>query len=61
MFLKLLILSLIILLIAVMGLGIRMLLVRNGKFSGGSCSSSPGLQSRGIDCGCGGSCTQDPS
>ena len=53
-FLELVLISIALVIVAVAGLGVRLLLVKDGKFSGGSCSSSPGLESRGISCACGG-------
>ncbi len=52
--LKLLLITVILVAIAFAGLGIRILLERNGQFSGGSCqSTSDGLKEKGISCGCG--------
>ncbi len=52
--LKVFLITIIILLIALAGMGIRMLLQRNGQFSGGSCQSiGPELQNEGISCACG--------
>lgn len=48
---EVLIISIILLFIAVGGLAIRLFLVKDGKFSGGSCQSIPGKE--GISCGCG--------
>ena len=50
--LKLLLITIILVGIAFAGLGIRILLERNGEFSGGSCQSgSKGLDDKGISCG----------
>ncbi len=57
--LKILLITFILLAIAFAGLGIRILLVRNSEFSGGSCQSgSDGLSKKGISCGCGESCNK---
>lgn len=48
---QVILLSIILLFIAVAGLAIRIFLVKDGKFSGGSCQSVPGKE--GISCGCG--------
>ncbi len=63
--LKLLLITVILVAIAFAGLGIRILLERNGQFSGGSCQATPdGLRDKGISCGCGGgscgSAKEDP-
>ena len=55
--LKILLITVILVAIAFAGLGIRILLERNGEFRGGSCqSTSDELEDRGISCGCGGAC-----
>jgi hypothetical protein len=52
--LKILLITIILVAIAFAGLGIRILLEKNGKFSGGSCQAAPdGLKEKGISCGCG--------
>jgi hypothetical protein len=48
---QVILLSIILLFIAIGGLAIRIFLVKDGKFSGGSCKSVPGEE--GISCGCG--------
>ena len=48
---QIILLSIILLFIAVGGLAIRIFLVKDGKFSGGSCKSVPGKD--GMTCGCG--------
>ena len=58
--LKILIITFILVGIAVLGLGIRLLLDRKAEFSGGSCSNgTKALEERGITCGCGGLCYSD--
>ncbi len=59
--LKLLLITVILMGIAFTGLAIRILLERNGQFSGGSCQSrSDGLDEKGLSCGCGrGECVSD--
>ncbi len=54
LFWKLMLISVIIVAIAMAGLGIRMLFMKNAQFSGGSCKTAPGLADKGIGCGCGG-------
>ena len=54
LFLKLIGLVVVLVAIAMAGMGIRMLLKPGANFSGGSCKSSPGLEKKGIGCGCGG-------
>lgn len=51
--LNIIIISTILVIIAVGAMSVRLLFVKDGKFSGGSCKSSPGLEGRGITCGCG--------
>ena len=48
---QIILLTIILLFIAVGALAIRIFLVKDGKFSGGSCKSLPGKD--GISCGCG--------
>jgi hypothetical protein len=56
--LKVLLLSVVLLFLAFAGLAIKMFFDRKAEFKGGSCSAtSPELESRGISCGCGGSCS----
>jgi len=53
--LKILIITVILVGVAFAGLAIRILLEKNGEFSGGSCQSASGdLKDQGISCGCGG-------
>jgi hypothetical protein len=60
---KVILAAVILVVLAVAGLGIRMLFDRKAEFSGGSCqaSKSDELQARGISsCGCGGgTCASD--
>ncbi len=51
--LYLILISFAIMILAVGAMSIRLLFVKDGKFSGGSCRSSPELESRGVTCGCG--------
>ncbi len=51
--LNLILITLVLVMIAVGALSVRLLFVRDGKFSGGSCRSTPGLDQKGIKCGCG--------
>lgn len=56
---QLLVPTFIIVLLAVAGLGIKMLFDKKAEFSGGSCqasSNSKTLQEKGLGCGCGDSC-----
>jgi hypothetical protein len=48
---QIILLTIILLFIAVGALAIRIFLVKDGKFSGGSCKSVPGKD--GMTCGCG--------
>ena len=46
-----------LLILAVGGLGIKMLFDRKAEFTGGSCQvQTEELKEKGITCGCGGSC-----
>jgi hypothetical protein len=51
--LYLILISFVLVILAVGAMSIRVLFTRDGKFSGGSCRSSPELEERGITCGCG--------
>jgi hypothetical protein len=51
--LKLIIISVVLVIIAFGAMSVRLLFVKDGKFSGGSCKSSPKLEERGITCACG--------
>lgn len=51
--LKLILFSVAMVIIAVGALSVRLLFVKDGRFSGGSCRSTPGLDKKGITCGCG--------
>jgi len=52
--LKVLLLSALLILIATVALAIRIIIKPEGKFSGGSCSSTDGkLNEKGIQCTCG--------
>jgi len=52
--LKLLLLSSLLVLIAILALSIRIILKPKGEFSGGKCSGSAALREKGISCTCGG-------
>ena len=54
LYLKLAILAIVLIAVSMSGMAIRMLFKKNAEFSGGSCTSSKGLEDKGIDCGCGG-------
>ena len=56
---KIILIALGLLIIAMAGMGIRMLFDRNAEFSGGSCSTSDSLKDKGITCGCGGQCASE--
>lgn len=52
---KLILLSAVLLLFAILGLSVRLLFDKKAEFKGGSCSAiSPELKEKGISCGCGG-------
>lgn len=51
--LNLILIAVALVLIAVGAMSVRLLFVKDGKFSGGSCRSTPELNNRGITCGCG--------
>lgn len=54
---KVLLATLVLVVIAVAGLGIKLLLDKKAEFTGGSCqatNSSEALNAKGISCGCGG-------
>lgn len=51
--LNLILITLALVIIAVGAMSVRLLFVKDGKFSGGSCRSTPELNNRGITCGCG--------
>lgn len=51
--LKIILLATALIGIALLGMGIRILFTKNGRFSGGSCQHSPELDKRGITCACG--------
>ncbi len=59
--LKIFLISIILVGIAFVGLGIRLLLDRNVEFSGGRCQVTPdGLKEQGISFGCGaGNCASE--
>ncbi len=60
--LKVILAAVVLVLLAVAGLGIKLLFDRKAEFTGGSCqaSGSEELRSRGISsCGCGGACETD--
>ena len=53
---QVIILSTVLILLAVAGLGIKMLFDKNAEFKGSSCQAaadSPELQKQGVSCGCG--------
>ena len=53
--LKVLLITVILVVIAFLGLAIRLLIDRKAEFSGGSCQATPdALKEKGIGCGCGG-------
>jgi hypothetical protein len=52
--LKILLITIILLIIAFAGLGIRLLLDRNVEFSGGYCRAGNIPNERNLTCGCGG-------
>lgn len=54
---KVLIAAFVLIVLAVAGLGIKLLFNKKAEFTGGSCqavNSSESLKSEGISCGCGG-------
>jgi hypothetical protein len=51
--LTLILISIALVILAVGGMSVRLLFMKNGRFSGGSCRSTPELEGRGITCGCG--------
>lgn len=51
--LNLILITVALVLIAVGAMSVRLLFVKDGKFSGGSCRSTPELNKRGVTCGCG--------
>ena len=54
--LKVLLATFVLIVIAVAGLGIKLLFDKKAEFSGGSCNaanSSDALKAKGISCGCG--------
>jgi len=53
MIIQVLIITTLLLLIAFSGLAIRLILKKNGEFSGGNCSGSAALNDKGYSCGCG--------
>jgi len=60
--LKVILAALVLVIIAVAGLGIRLLFDRKAEFRGGSCQatqSNSALNEKGISCGCGGTCETD--
>lgn len=61
---ELILIASILLLIAVGGLGIKLLIDKKAEFTGGSCQAthSKELQDKGVSCGCGGGhCAVDDS
>jgi hypothetical protein len=51
--LNLILISIALVILAVGAMSVRLLFARDGRFSGGSCRSTPELEERGITCGCG--------
>ena len=51
---KLALLVVFLLALSFSGMAIRILLKKNGSFSGGSCKGGSGLSDKGISCSCGG-------
>ena len=52
---KVLIITTVLVLIAVLALSVRLIFTKKGEFRGGSCSNHSGkLKDQGIGCGCGG-------
>ncbi len=52
---KVLLLSAVLLIFAILGLSVKLLFDKKSEFKGGSCSAiSPELEKKGISCGCGG-------
>ncbi len=49
----LILISVILVVLAIVLMSVRLLFVKGGRFSGGSCRSTPELEGRGITCGCG--------
>ncbi len=58
--LNLILVSIVLVLIAVGAMSVKLLFVKDGKFSGGSCNHSPELEDKGITCGCGREKVCDP-
>ena len=58
--LNIILVSIVLVLIAVGAMSVRLLFVKEGKFSGGSCNHTPDLEERGITCGCGREKSCDP-
>jgi len=57
--LKVFLATLVLVIIAVAGLGIKMLFDKNAEFKGGSCqatASSDAMKEKSISCGCAGEC-----
>jgi hypothetical protein len=52
-YIELILISIALVILAVAGMAVRLLFVRDGKFSGGSCRSTPELEKQGITCACG--------
>jgi len=51
---KLILLSTLLILIALIALSVRIILKPKGEFSGGKCSGTEALREKGISCTCGG-------
>ncbi|MCK4923074.1 MAG: hypothetical protein KAS71_18630 [Bacteroidales bacterium] len=50
---KVLLLSAVLLIFAILGLSVKLLFDKKSEFKGGSCSAiSPELEKKGISCGC---------
>jgi hypothetical protein len=57
--LEVFLITFILILISVAGLGIKLIFDKKAEFKGGSCqatASSEALSAKGISCGCGGGC-----
>tara|TARA_R110000868_G_scaffold372211_1_gene636045 strand:- start:174 stop:356 length:183 start_codon:yes stop_codon:yes gene_type:complete len=50
---KLILITIILLAVAIAGIAIRMLLIKNGNFKGTCSSNNPLLEKEGIGCACG--------
>ncbi|MFP4059241.1 MAG: hypothetical protein ACOCXD_03290 [Bacteroidota bacterium] len=56
------IISILLVVIALIGLSVRVIFKKNGEFSGGSCrSTNPRLDEKGLSCGCEDKCEREYS